>query len=83
MGLSVVLSQESIMALSDEMALVKKLISLDQPCKTIFDGLTSRDERRDKVRAAIQKIPDVTYTIQSGKRITLAMAFARAYGETL
>jgi hypothetical protein len=69
--------------LTEEMLLVRKLISLDLPCKTVFEGLTSRDERRDKVREAVKQVPDVTFTIDHGKVITMAMMFARAYGESL
>lgn len=70
------------MSLSDEMALVTKLISLQVKCNA-FDGLTTFEQRREKVRGAVIQVPDVTYTVRDGKNITMRQQFVRVYGVEL
>lgn len=64
---------------SAEISLVTKMRALG--AKPEFPvGLTTLEQRRDAVRAVLDPLLDVTFTIQNGKRITMAMQFARAYG---
>ena len=71
------------MTLTLEWALVKKLISLGVPARTVFDGITTREERLAKVREAVKLVPDITYTLTDGKRVTMTQAFMHAYGVAL
>jgi hypothetical protein len=71
------------MPLSDEMALVAKLISLELPCREVWNGVTTQAERRERLRPLVKKVSEVTYTVIEGKRITMAQAFIRAYGVDL
>lgn len=65
---------------SAEISLVTKMRSLG--AKPVFpEGLTTLEQRRNAVRAALDPVLDVTFAIQNGKRITMAMQFAVAYGE--
>lgn len=66
--------------LPDEMAFGVKLKSLGIQCAA-FDGLTTHEQRRDYFREALAPVDDVTFTMRNGKRITIAMEFARIYGE--
>lgn len=63
-----------------ELGLLAKLRSLDQKFSPP-PGLTTTEERRAAVREALDPWLDVTYAISNGKRITMAMQYARAYGE--
>ncbi len=64
---------------SAEVSLIAKMRSLG--AKPEFPGgLTTLEQRRDAVRAVLDPLLEVTYTIQNGKRITMAMQFAAAYG---
>jgi hypothetical protein len=66
-----------------ELGLLAKLRSLD-PNFSPPTGLTTPEQRRDAVRAAIMPWLDVTYTIRNGKRITMAMQYADVFdGEVL
>jgi len=65
---------------TDEMALVSKIRSLGIECAA-FDGLTTPDQRRQCIRAAIDPVLDVTFTILNGRRLTMAMKYADTYGE--
>lgn len=65
--------------LTAEMLLVSKIKSLGIECNA-FDGLTTVEQRMDSVRKAIEPVLDVTYTVRNGKRITMAMQYADAYG---
>lgn len=65
---------------ADEISLVTKMRALGAKPQ-IPDGLSTREQRRDAVRAALDPLLEVTFTIQNGKRITMAMQYARAYGE--
>lgn len=65
---------------SAEISLITKLLSLGAK-PAIPEGLTTVDQRRIAVRAALDPVLEVTFTIQNGKRITMAMQFAAAYGE--
>lgn len=69
-----------IPSLTDEMCLVVKLKALGIKCNA-FDGLTTHEQRREFIRAALLPVDDVTYTVQNGKRITMGVEFARIYGE--
>lgn len=66
--------------LTEELILVSKLRSLQIDCAA-FDGLTTPEQRRDRVRAAMQPVLDVTYTVKDGKRVTISEQFERVYGE--
>lgn len=66
--------------LSDEIAFAVKLKALGQPTDA-FAGLTTVEQRRDTFREALRPVDDVTFTVANGKRITMAMEFARIYGE--
>lgn len=66
--------------LADEMAFAVKLKALGIETDA-FDGLTTVDQRRDRFRAVLQSVDDVTFAILNGKRISMAMEFARIYGE--
>jgi hypothetical protein len=61
-----------------EICLVVKLRALGQKCE--LDGLMTLEQRMDLVRAALEPVLDVTYTVRNGKRITMAMQYADAYG---
>lgn len=63
-----------------ELGLIVKLRALDRNF-SIPAGLTPVEQRRELVRAAIEPWLDVTYTIRNGKRITMAMQYADAFGE--
>jgi hypothetical protein len=69
--------------LSDEMALVTKLIALGLPAKEVFSGITTQDERRDKVRVYCREVSEVIYRIENGRHILIKDAFRRAYEEEL
>jgi hypothetical protein len=71
------------MSLQDEISLLTKLIILNPSCRTVFDGLTNRGERKEKVRVAVKQVSAVIYRVENGRRITIAQAFYRAYGEEL
>ena len=62
-----------------ELGLLAKLRALDQSF-ALPTGLTTREQRRDAVRAALDPWLDVTYTIRNGRRISMAMQFADVYG---
>ena len=62
-----------------ELGLLAKLRSLDKSFKPPT-GLTTVEQRRDSVRAAIEPWLDVTYTVRNGRRITMAMQYADVYG---
>jgi hypothetical protein len=62
-----------------ELGLIVKLRALDRHFH-LDTGLTTLEQRRDVVHAAIQSWLDTTYTIRNGKRITMAMQYATAYG---
>lgn len=64
-----------------EMALVVKLRSLGE--KINFDGLMPVEQRCELVRKALLPRADVTYTVSSGKRITLGMQFTTVFGQLL
>lgn len=66
--------------LAEEISLAVKLKSLGVQCDA-FDGLTSPDQRREFFRAALEPVDDVTFAIRNGKRVTMAMEWARIYGE--
>ncbi len=70
------------MSLSEEMALVTKLVSLQVKCNA-FDGLTTFEQRREKVRGALKQVADVTYTVRDGKNITMRQQFVKVYGVEL
>lgn len=63
-----------------ELALIAKLRALDNSVR-LPAGLTTTEQRREIVRKAIEPWLDVTYTVRNGKRITMAMQYADAYGE--
>lgn len=65
---------------SAEISLVTKLRALGAK-PAIPEGLSTVDQRRAAVRAVLDPVLEVTFTIQNGKRITIAMQFAAAYGE--
>lgn len=71
------------MSLSEEMALVTKLVSLQVKCNAFDGGLTTFEQRREKVRGALKPVADVTYTVRDGKNITMRQQFARVYGVEL
>jgi hypothetical protein len=71
------------MSINAEMELVTKLVALGFPAKSVWDGLTTQDERRDKVRAYCQQVPEVIYRIENGRHILIKDAFRRAYSEDL
>ena len=62
-----------------ELGLIVKLRALDRHFH-LDTGITTREQRRDAVSAAIGPWLEVTYTIRNGKRITMAMQYATAYG---
>ena len=69
------------MNLSLEWGLYAKLKSLEPSCP-VFDGLTTYEERRENMKAAIQRIgPEVTFTVRNGKIQTLAQEFSRVYSQ--
>lgn len=68
------------MNLAAEMSLVSKIRALGIECNA-FDGLTTVEQRRPIVRAAIEPVLDVTFTVRNGKNFTMAMQYAEAYGE--
>lgn len=63
-----------------ELGLIVRLRSLERKFH-LPEGLSSIDQRRDLVRKAIEPWLDVTYTVRNGKRITMGMQYATAYGE--
>lgn len=65
--------------LSDEMMLVVKMKALGVNCEA-FEGLNTVEQRMGIIRDAIEPLLDVTYTVQNGKRITMAMQYANVYG---
>lgn len=71
------------MSLTDEIALATKLKALDLPCKTLFDGVTTQAERREKVRVLVRQVPDVIFTVRNGREITMEMMFLTTYGDEL
>jgi hypothetical protein len=64
---------------SAELGLLVKLRALDSSFRPPT-GLATVDQRREAVLAAITPWLDVTYTVRNGRRITMAMQFADAYG---
>lgn len=66
-------------SLADEMAFAVKLKALGIDTDA-FTGLTTVEQRRDTFRAALMPVDDVTFRLQNGRRITMAMEFARIYG---
>lgn len=66
--------------LADEMALIVKLRALGAH-PDIPAGLTTWEQRRDAVKAVLDPVSDVTFAIRNGKRISMAMEYARTYGE--
>lgn len=70
------------MKLTDEMTLITKLRSLQVKCNA-FDGLTTIDQRREIVRAALKPVEEVTFTVRDGKPITMAQQFQRVYEQPL
>lgn len=70
------------MSLNDELLLVNKVRSLQVICNA-FDGVTTFDQRREKVRGAVSQVPDVVYRTVDGKNITLQQQFERIYGVSL
>ena len=71
------------MTLHLELALVTKLKALGQPVLNVFSGDTYPSDRKPKVRAACLAVRDVLFKIENGKHVTIAMMFARVYGEAL
>jgi zona occludens toxin (predicted ATPase) len=63
-----------------ELGLIVKLRALNRHFH-LDTGITTLEQRRAAVRAAIEPWLEVTYTIRNGKRITMAMQYATAYGE--
>lgn len=63
-----------------EMSLITKMRSLGV-APAIPEGLTTIAQRRNAVRAALDPVLEVTFAIQNGKRFTMAMQYAVAYGE--
>lgn len=59
-----------------ELAIVSELRGYGVPCETVFDGITTRDERKAKLRVAIPKAP-------ADKQDKLRQRFHAAYGEPL
>lgn len=74
----------SLQNLEAEMALAKKIQSLNVPCRP-FTGVTTVDQRKAVVRKAIQDngLGSVLFTVKAGKQITLASQFQKTYGESL
>jgi hypothetical protein len=68
------------MGLTDEMLLVKKLKELALKCGDPFNGVTTFEQRRETVRAAVKKLPHMLYNV---KGVTLAEQFQRVYREEL
>jgi hypothetical protein len=66
--------------LADEMALIVKLRALGAHPQ-IPAGLVTWEQRRDAVKAVLDPVSDVTFTIRNGKRISVGMEYARIYGE--
>lgn len=64
--------------LTDEMALVIKIRSLQVRCEP-FDGLTTVEQRRAIVQKSLDGIGDVTFTVKDGKRVTVREQFTRVY----
>lgn len=62
-----------------ELSLISKVRSLGIECNA-FDGLSTIEQRMDIVRKAIQPVLDVTFTVRGGKRVTIEMQYADAYG---
>lgn len=62
-----------------EMSLVTKLRALGIECNA-FDGLTTVEQRQERIRAVLDPVLDVTFTVRNGQRITMAMQYADAYG---
>jgi len=71
------------MTLVLELALVTKLKALAEPVSNVFDGVTTREQRMERVRVAVKRRADVVYTVENGRIVTMAQAFTRAYGEDL
>lgn len=67
------------MNLRAEINLVTKLKALGVELGSI-DYLSPFEDRLATVRAAVNQIPDVTFTVRDGKNITLAQQFAAVYG---
>ena len=65
---------------AQEMSLVTKLRALGAECDA-FVGLTTVEQRKDRILKAMDTFEDVTYTVRNGKRISMAMQFAHVYGE--
>lgn len=66
--------------LAAELSLVSKLKSLGVDCSDVFDGLTTPHQRAPKVWKAVEPIRDVLFTYRNGRKITLEMQYADAYG---
>ena len=63
-----------------ELSLIVKLRALDRTF-SLPAGVIPREQRRDLVRKAIDPWLDVTFTVRNGRRITMAMQYAEAFGE--
>lgn len=70
------------MNLHAEINLVTKLKALGVELGAI-DYLSPFEDRLATVRAAVNQVPDVTFTVRDGKNITLAQQFAAVYGADL
>jgi len=70
------------MNVSDEWYLLLKLRSLHIRCDA-FDGVSSFEQRRERMRAAIIPNREITYTVMDGKRITLGQQFSLIYRQAL
>lgn len=62
-----------------EINLVTKLKALGVELGAI-DYLSPFEDRLATVRAAVNQVPDITFTVRDGKNITLAQQFAAVYG---
>jgi hypothetical protein len=65
--------------IADELRLYTKLRALEVPC-TFDASRMTHDERCETLRAAVSLVPEVTFTIRDGKRITMGQEFARVFG---
>jgi hypothetical protein len=62
-----------------ELSLIAKLRSLDQKFAPP-PGLSTTEQRQQVVRIAIEPWLETTFAVRNGKRITMAMQYADAYG---
>lgn len=63
-----------------ELGLIVKLRALDRHF-ALPAGLTIPEQRKDLIRTALEPWLDTTFTVSNGKRITMAMQYAQAFGE--